>query len=46
MARVVHFEIPADDPDRAVGFYGNVFGWTFNQITDSWRWICGLWPGS
>lgn len=27
MGRVVHFEIPADDPDRAVGFYRELFGW-------------------
>ncbi len=27
MSRVIHFEIPVDDPDRAVKFYGNVFGW-------------------
>jgi predicted enzyme related to lactoylglutathione lyase len=32
MAKVVHFEIPADDLDRAKSFYGKVFGW---QI-DSW----------
>ena len=25
--RVVHFEIPFDDGDRARAFYGNVFGW-------------------
>lgn len=27
MNRVVHFEIQADDPQRAVDFYGKVFGW-------------------
>lgn len=27
MPRVVHFEIHADDPQRAVTFYGDVFGW-------------------
>ena len=27
MSKVVHFEIPADDLDRAKGFYGAVFGW-------------------
>lgn len=27
MARVVHFEIQADDPERAVRFYSDVFGW-------------------
>jgi predicted enzyme related to lactoylglutathione lyase len=25
--RVVHFEIPFDDGDRARAFYGHVFGW-------------------
>jgi uncharacterized protein len=27
MPRVVHFEIPADDPERAIEFYKKVFGW-------------------
>ena len=27
MAKVIHFEIPADDPDRAVAFYKQAFGW-------------------
>lgn len=27
MPRVVHFELPADDPERAVRFYSDVFGW-------------------
>ena len=27
MGRVVHFEIHAEDPERAVRFYGTVFGW-------------------
>jgi uncharacterized protein len=31
MSRVVHFEIPAADPDRAVAFYGKVFGWKFDK---------------
>src|SRR4051794_10702971 len=25
--RVVHFEIPFDDQERAASFYGEVFGW-------------------
>jgi predicted enzyme related to lactoylglutathione lyase len=25
--RVVHFEVPFDDPERATGFYQEVFGW-------------------
>jgi predicted enzyme related to lactoylglutathione lyase len=28
MGRVIHFEIHAEDPDRAEGFYTRVFGWT------------------
>ena len=31
MPRVVHFVIPAADPDRAVAFYGKVFGWKFDK---------------
>lgn len=31
MLRVLHFEIHADDPQRAVDFYKNVFGWTFKK---------------
>lgn len=29
MSRIIHFEIPADDPKRKMEFFGNVFGWTF-----------------
>jgi len=31
MPRVVHFEFTAHDPDRAIKFYKDVFGWTFNK---------------
>ena len=31
MPRVVHFEVYADDMDRASKFYGDVFGWTVNK---------------
>jgi len=31
MSRVVHFEIHADDPQRAVNFYRDVFGWQINK---------------
>ena len=27
MGRVIHFEIHAEDPDRAIKFYEDVFGW-------------------
>lgn len=33
MSRVIHFEIHADDIERAKRFYGNVFGWTFEDYS-------------
>ena len=32
MTRVVHFEIHCSEPSRARKFYGDVFGWTFNEF--------------
>jgi len=29
---IVHFEIPADDTQRAMDFYKNAFGWTFHRF--------------
>src|SRR5437868_1315493 len=29
---VVHFELPADDLERAQGFYREAFGWTLNAM--------------
>ena len=34
MSRVIHFEIPAADPERASAFYKKVFGWKIEK-----------WPG-
>lgn len=31
MTRVVHFEIVADNPERAMKFYKQVFGWEFKK---------------
>jgi hypothetical protein len=31
MPRIVHFEIYADDPQRAIKFYEGLFGWTFTK---------------
>jgi predicted enzyme related to lactoylglutathione lyase len=38
MARVVHFEIQADDVERAKAFYGAVFGWTYQD----WSQVSGV----
>jgi uncharacterized protein len=32
MSKVVHFEIPADDVERAKSFYGSVFGWELQTM--------------
>ncbi len=32
--RVVHFEIPVDDGDRARAFYGDVFGWQLMHVPE------------
>ena len=34
MSRVIHFEIPASDPERAAHFYKKAFGWKIER-----------WPG-
>ena len=31
MPRPVHFEIPADNPERAIQFYSSIFGWKFSK---------------
>jgi predicted enzyme related to lactoylglutathione lyase len=31
MARVVHFEIHAAEPEKAIAFYQTVFGWQFSR---------------
>jgi predicted enzyme related to lactoylglutathione lyase len=38
-SRIVHFELPADDPDRAAKFYADAFGWQVTKWggpTDYW----------
>jgi predicted enzyme related to lactoylglutathione lyase len=34
MGGVVHFEIPADDQERARNFYSGAFGWKINPIPE------------
>jgi uncharacterized protein len=31
---VIHFEVPADDEERARKFYSKVFGWQFNVMPE------------
>jgi predicted enzyme related to lactoylglutathione lyase len=34
MPRVVHFDLPAEDPLKLKGFYEKVFGWKFEKWDD------------
>ncbi|AXI10932.1 VOC family protein [Oceanobacillus sp. 143] len=34
MGRLIHFEIHVDDMERAQKFYGEVFGWTFQDWSE------------
>lgn len=34
MGRILHFEIHVDDMERAKAFYGEVFGWTFEDWSE------------
>jgi uncharacterized protein len=40
--RVVHFEIPADQPEALTKFYGELFGWTFHKAPTPGLeyWLC------
>ena len=40
---IVHFEIPADDVERARNFYSTLFGWKIEKIEEEMerQWIIG-----
>jgi len=42
--RVVHFEIPYDDGNRARKFYADVFGWQINHLSDMDYTLVGTGP--
>jgi predicted enzyme related to lactoylglutathione lyase len=45
MSRVIHFEIPVDDLERAASFYKEVFGWKIEKwpgTTDYWLVTTGV----
>jgi predicted enzyme related to lactoylglutathione lyase len=46
-SRVVHFEIPIDEPERAGAFYREVFGWNVAKwgSVDYWTMTSGAEPG-
>lgn len=34
MSKVIHFEVHADDVERAKNFYANVFGWQYQDYSE------------
>lgn len=39
MAKIVHFEIPVDDPRRATAFYRDVLGWSVSGFGGQPYWL-------
>jgi len=39
MARVLHFEIPSDDPQRTIRFYERTLGWKIQQYEGQPYWL-------
>jgi len=39
MSRVIHFEIPAQDPEASMSFYTDVFGWSFQRFAGQEYWL-------
>ena len=37
--RVVHFDVYADDVERAIAFYQTVFGWTIAKVEGMDYWL-------
>lgn len=44
MPRVVHFEIHAVEPQRCMGFYQALFGWSFSQFGAESYWMVTTGP--
>jgi len=39
MNRIIHFEIPANDPQKVIEFYKQVFGWNVQKWGDQEYWL-------
>ena len=46
MPRPIHFEIPAEDPARAIAFYETVFAWKFAKWAGGEYWLITTGPDS
>ena len=38
-SRVVHFEIPSDEPEKAMDFFEKTFGWQFDKFGEEDYWF-------
>lgn len=39
MGRIVHFEIPSENPETSMAFYAKVFGWKFERFGEQQYWL-------
>lgn len=39
MPKIVHFEVPVDDPQRATAFYHDVLGWEVSRYGEEPYWL-------
>jgi predicted enzyme related to lactoylglutathione lyase len=46
MPSIVHFEIPADDVERARAFYTDLFGWKIEEFPGTGYWSITTAPGA
>jgi len=47
MSRPVHFEVHAENPDRAMAFYSSLLGWRFDKFEGPWDyWMITTGPDS
>ncbi len=44
MPKVIHFEIPAENPEMVSRFYAEVFGWKIKQWQDQQYWLIEAGP--
>lgn len=44
MGRIVHFEIPAANPQQSLDFYQKVFGWNYQEFPGFEYWLATTGP--
>lgn len=44
MPKVVHFEIPSENPEELMKFYEKIFGWKFSRFGEEQYWLAETGP--